>query len=946
MTPDTSHVTVRNGTFTLSRGERRESDIGVLRQPSSIIIRKGDQMMSSKQEPMIKLQPGGSAPIISYNVPEPTAYSGRNFIDLAFPDSYFVPSSASASASSFSAKAAGGETSLRKASFAAEEGASMKKPSSLELFRSIPPRERLSPSLEKLTEEEVIRMEAAGKQLVLYKSMSGALTYRFIDAAIRTEAAIEAGSQPTLKAGLARAVAQPTDEGPLPTMRPIDDGGGGDPDPDPISVAVGITSPAANSTVNGAYSGAVFNVHGWASNSGDGSIAKVQVKIGGGSYQDAQLSDDGSWVFPNVTINTSGSITITAKATHSFGSTLTASKTITVNVALAQAPDTKQPQLSIVKPTPGQFLSTNGASSMTVNIEGTASDDRSLAKVEYALNGGAFQLTDTSNGYANWKKALTLSGGTHSLIVKATDAAGNAYQSSLTFTVDSVAPTLTITAPQQGAQVAGTNSKGAVIEVTGTASDISGIKLVEVALDQNQMFLPATPKGTNDWSTWKATLNVNEQGSHTIYVRCTDLAGIVSEKTVGVNVNIFPEVSSRLKRIILVESFRLSSFLGNYGAGRTIKTTSLLPGEKTKISIRSYLQSEQTVKDASTILDSVTDDIADEFEKSMGNEQTDKKNYEESFKYSVSAEAGASWGWGSAHVSASASGGTNAAREQFARNISNSTQKHVARASARRDVQINTSFEEKTTTGEETAIVREIENINVGRSLNFVFRQMNQEYITLLHLIDIRVGFFKVDIVDGKEDYSYQEVTLPQLDKLISEVIVADKRTEVRNSIVNQLLHIFDYQDRHHRFIEDKPFKDEEGNDIPLSNYLRVKKDYFSTYNEPGSPSITVPGIILAANRHVLRTEGVIVEALLGQGEALDDYSRNLQTETVRERNLKNDLLEQEIKMKKRAIDILDSRDQLGAKLYAMINQAPESENDEDAEAAASSSGGALAGLR
>ncbi len=900
--------------------------------------------MSSKQEPMIKLQPGGSAPIISYNVPEPTAYSGRNFIDLAFPDSYFVPSSASTS--TFSAKAAGGETSLRKASLAAEEGASAMKQSSLELFRSIPPGEKLTPSLEKLTEDEVLRMEEAGKQLVLYKSMSGALTYRFIDAAIRKEPVIEAQSQPALKAGLARAVAQPTDEGPLPTLRPIDDGGGGDPDPEPISVAVGITSPAANSTVNGAYTGAVFNVHGWASNSGDGSIARVQVKIGGGIYQDAQLSDDGSWVFPNVTINASGSITITAKATHSFGSTLTASKTITVNVALAQAPDTKQPQLSIVKPTPGQFLSTNGASSMTVNIEGTASDDRSLSKVEYALNGGAFQLTDTSNSYANWKKALNLSGGTHSLVVKATDAAGNAYQSSLTFTIDSVAPTLTITAPQQGAQIAGTNSKGAVIEVAGTASDISGIKLVEVALDQNQMFLPATPKGTNDWSTWKATLNVNEQGSHTIYVRCTDLAGIVSEKTVGVNVNIFPEVSSRLKRIILVESFRLSSFLGNYGAGRTIKTTSLLPGEKTKISIRSYLQSEQTVKDASTILDSVTDEIADEFEKSMGNEQTDKKNYDESFRYSVSAEASASWGWGSASVSASASGGTNAAREQFARNISNSTQKHVARASARRDVQINTSYEEKTTTGEETAIVREIENINVGRSLNFVFRQMNQEYITLLHLIDIRIGFFKVDIVDGEENYSYQEVTLPQIDKLISEVIVADKRTEVRNSIVNQLLHIFDYQDRHHRFIEDKPFQDAEGNDIPLSNYLRVKKDYFSTYNEPGSPSITVPGIILAANRHVLRTEGVIVEALLGQGEALDDYSRNLQTETVRERNLKNDLLEQEIKMKKRAIDILDSRDELGAKLYAMINQAPEAENDADAEAAASSDGSVLAGLR
>src|SRR3954471_23701657 len=46
--------------------------------------------MNNAPEPMMKLQPGGVAPVISYNVPEPTTYSGRNFIDLQFPASYFV----------------------------------------------------------------------------------------------------------------------------------------------------------------------------------------------------------------------------------------------------------------------------------------------------------------------------------------------------------------------------------------------------------------------------------------------------------------------------------------------------------------------------------------------------------------------------------------------------------------------------------------------------------------------------------------------------------------------------------------------------------------------------------------------------------------------------------------------------------------------------------------
>ncbi|MFD0670085.1 Ig-like domain-containing protein [Cohnella sp. GCM10027633] len=891
--------------------------------------------MSSNQEPMIKLQPGGTAPILSYNVPEPTAYSGRNFIDLSFPDSYFTASTP-ANAASFSALAAGDDSSSRLSAQQPSE--------SLDALASISPEERLSPGLAKLTEDDVLRMEASGKKLNLYRSMSGALTYTFVDKQIASEPAFDAGAEASF-ASLARLPSTETD-GSLPTLRPIDDGGGGDPLPEPINVSVDITSPASNATVTGPYTGAVFSVHGYASNSGDGSISSVQVKIGSGAYQNAQLNADGSWVFPNATANVSGTIPISAKAFHSFG-TKTAVRTINVTVSLAAAPDTTLPTVNVTSPAPGQFFSTNGAPSVNVTFEGTASDDRGVSKVEMSINNGAFSLVDTTNGYANWKKTIGFSSGTQAVTFKATDAAGNFATKSLSFTIDTSPPSLSITTPLQNAQIAGTNSKGATIEITGTASDAGGVKHVEVSLNLNPSFIRATEKGQGDWSTWRATLNVTEPGIHIITARCTDNANNTIEKSVSVNVTIVPEVSSRLKRIILVESYRMSSFLGNYGAGRTIKTFSLLPGEKSKISIRSYTQNETTAKNASTILDSVTDEIADEFEKSMGNEQTDQKNYKESFEYRVSAEASASWGWGSASVSASASGGTNSAREQFARNISNSTQKHVARASARRDLQVNTSYEEKTTSGEESAIVREIENINVGRSLNFVFRQMNQEFITLLHLVDLRIGFFKVELVNGVEKHAYKEVTLPQLDSLLQEIIVADKRNEVRNSIINQLMNIFDYQDRHHRFVEDKPFKDANGNDIPLSNYLRVKKEYVSTYNDEASGTkISVPGIILAANRHVLRTEGVMVEALLGQGEALDDYSRNLQTETVRERNLRNSLLEQEIKLKQLALEIVENRDEAAAKLYSTINLPPVVEVEGDAAASGAAINGVLAAAK
>ena len=47
--------------------------------------------MAETTEPIIKLEEGGQASVISYNVPEPTSYTGRNFIELALEKSDFLP---------------------------------------------------------------------------------------------------------------------------------------------------------------------------------------------------------------------------------------------------------------------------------------------------------------------------------------------------------------------------------------------------------------------------------------------------------------------------------------------------------------------------------------------------------------------------------------------------------------------------------------------------------------------------------------------------------------------------------------------------------------------------------------------------------------------------------------------------------------------------------------
>ena len=481
----------------------------------------------------------------------------------------------------------------------------------------------------------------------------------------------------------------------------------------------------------------------------------------------------------------------------------------------------------------------------------------------------------------------------------------------VTEATDTTPPQLSISYPRGGEAIEATG-ESANLQVAGNASDPSGVATVEIYLDGATT--PIASETTNAWATWTTALKSVPAGAHSIMVRCVDNAGNVTKQTVPFSIRASGAPKLLAARLLLVETLKLSSFTGNYGAGRTIKTFSLLPGEKTKISIKTYTRTTIDAKQASSILDSFTQESADDFEKAVEHEQAYKENYDDSFKWSVHGEASASWGWGSAKIDAGVSGGTNAAREETAKNISKATQKHAAKASAKRDIQINTSYEVKSETGEETAIERVIENVNVSRTLNFVFRQMNQEFLTVLHLLDVRVGYLAI-YGDAPGQQTYKEVSLPQLDSLLQEVIVPDPKMiqKVRASVVHQLENIFDYRDIKHCFIEERPLDPLDAN----SSYLRIKKDYVSTHHDPATGTeVTVPGIILSVDKHVMRTEGVIVESLLGQGQGLDDYSRGLQDEAIRDRKLKNDLQAAELTKINEAIKIAQAKDSGAAAVF------------------------------
>ena len=325
-----------------------------------------------------------------------------------------------------------------------------------------------------------------------------------------------------------------------------------------------------------------------------------------------------------------------------------------------------------------------------------------------------------------------------------------------------------------------------------------------------------------------------------------------------------PDPDKPNPHLYLIESVRLSSFLGDYGAGRIVKTFSLLPGEKTKISVRTFLSKESTRKQASSVLDSVTQESATDLEESVESEQSDQSKLETTKEYYADVKGSASWGWGSASASAGVKGSTNAAREESVRNIAKATEKHSMKASAKREVQINTSYEETTKAEEETAIERVIENINLSRTLNFVFRQMNQQFVTLLHLTDVRIGFFNGD------RSSRREVPIYRLDDLLNEVVQPAKHAQVRQVILDQLN---DIRDADGNFVDVL----EEVSVAPNDSYLKFSSKLSATVTDDSDREFTVKGVLLHRADLVMRTEGVIVEALLGNGDALDDYAAEMQ---------------------------------------------------------------------
>ncbi|GEM_PF-5387864 len=233
--------------------------------------------------------------------------------------------------------------------------------------------------------------------------------------------------------------------------------------------------------------------------------SKVRIYIDGVLKDSITADGSGNWSIVSTTL-TQGSHTVKATATDLAGNTSAFSNTNTFTV------DSAVPANPVVSaPADGSYITT-----ATPTMSGTAEAN---SKVRIYID-GVLRDSTTADGSGNWTKvSATLTQGSHTIKVTATDAAGNTsgYSNTNSFTIDSAAPGApVVVGPADGSYV-----NTATPTFSGTAEANSKVRLyVDGVLVDS-----VTADSEGNWSKVSAILS---QGSHSLKATATDGAGNTS----------------------------------------------------------------------------------------------------------------------------------------------------------------------------------------------------------------------------------------------------------------------------------------------------------------------------------------------------------------------------------------------------------------------------------
>jgi len=352
----------------------------------------------------------------------------------------------------------------------------------------------------------------------------------------------------------------------------------------------------------------------------------------------------------------------------------------------------------------------------------------------------------------------------------------------------------------------------------------------------------------------------------------------------------FDPVAPVVPRLALLETWELRSFLGDYGLGRTLQTFSLLPGERQTITVETWRTAAASREDASSVFESSDSAAQTRFTSAVTQETGTASQDQGGWALSVSTGANASIKVFSAvdldvRFDTSFAANHQEASQRWASSVSQATQEHAAQVNNSRRQGVESVSQVSTASGAAGTTVREISNTNLRRVLNFVFRELNQTYETVVVLRDIKVAFYNGNVG------SAEIIALPDLGRLLERHIVPAQRGEAARRILSLCAQRIDaYGDivttlqvgRKPQGIKYEwapaPLDDAgqvlpPGTD-PLADGARWR---FNPVKLSTKETRDIKGVVMDRTDVVLRTDNLVVEALLGQADALDPYASALQ---------------------------------------------------------------------
>lgn len=345
-----------------------------------------------------------------------------------------------------------------------------------------------------------------------------------------------------------------------------------------------------------------------------------------------------------------------------------------------------------------------------------------------------------------------------------------------------------------------------------------------------------------------------------------------------------------IPRLYIIEEYRINSYLGDYGAGKILKTFTLLPGEKTTITMRTFKQitSKQVV--AQNVLETVTEEVVDSLDAFVQDERQNSSSSSSATSESVSVDVsvGCDFGFASASVDVgyASSSSSDQARTDAVNSLSNSMDRHTAQSNTNREINVNSTTEDSSTEEMEETIVRELENINYSRVLNFIFRQMQQQYISVTTLNNIKIMF-----TNGYPE-SVRMVNIEKLKELLEAVIVPVEVNNVYKQIINEYCKVRNYAGAFKQFLNNEVYT-KNGcitGATPVNIDFWTAKNATDSFDFLGAP-FKVPGIILEVKERTLQTDSAVCDALLGQMDALDCFNMQNQESEASQNKTKAEII-------------------------------------------------------